>query len=61
MTAGRHSLRSPQESPRKGKQLTVPKHTAVHVADVGKGEVTSCLAIAVPSKTNVVAPWEGVD
>ncbi|XP_005098469.1 regulator of G-protein signaling 7 isoform X2 [Aplysia californica] len=58
---GRRSLRSPQESPRKSKQLEVPKHTSVHVADSSKGEGTSCLAIAVPSKTNVVAPWEGVD
>lgn len=57
----RHSLRSNQESPRKSKQLEVPKYSAMHITDASKSEATSCLAIAVPSKTNVVAPWEGVD
>lgn len=57
----RHSLRSSQESPRKSRQLEVPKYSAMHVADSSKIESPSCLAIAVPSKTNVVAPWEGVD
>ncbi|KAK7004343.1 regulator of G-protein signaling 7 [Biomphalaria glabrata] len=57
----RHSLRSPQGSPRKSKQLEVPKISSVHVADSSQNEGPSCLAIAVPSKTNVVAPWEGVD
>ncbi|CAG5133050.1 unnamed protein product [Candidula unifasciata] len=57
----RHSLRSNQESPRKSKQLEVPKYSGIHVTDASKSETASCLAITVPSKTNVVAPWEGAD
>ncbi|GFN81928.1 regulator of G-protein signaling 7 [Plakobranchus ocellatus] len=63
--AARLSLRSPQESPRKAKQLEVPRHSSsnVHVSEPTRIDNSSaaCLAITVPSKTNVVAPWEGVD
>ncbi|KAK6169189.1 hypothetical protein SNE40_020287 [Patella caerulea] len=47
------------ESPRRSK-LEVPKHLSVNMCE-NKTEATTCLAIAVPSKTNVVAPWEGPD
>ncbi|XP_025106028.1 regulator of G-protein signaling 7-like isoform X3 [Pomacea canaliculata] len=49
------------ESPRKSRQLQleVPnKHMSLHVMEV-RGDSSSCLALSVPSKTNVVAPWEG--
>ncbi|RUS81851.1 hypothetical protein EGW08_010374, partial [Elysia chlorotica] len=62
----RRSLRSPQESPRRSKQLEVPRHSSSNVHSAAEtsrldSASTACLAIAVPSKTNVVAPWEGVD
>lgn len=48
------------ESPRKSRQLNleVPKHMSLNLEGSSRGE-SSCLALAVPSKTNVVAPWEG--
>ncbi|KAK7508075.1 hypothetical protein BaRGS_00001040 [Batillaria attramentaria] len=48
------------ESPRKSRQLQleVPKHMSLNLEGSSRGE-TSCLALTVPSKTNVVAPWEG--
>ncbi|XP_076441544.1 regulator of G-protein signaling 7-like isoform X2 [Babylonia areolata] len=47
-------------SPRKSQQqqLEVPKHMSLNLDGSTRGEA-SCLALAVPSKTNVVAPWEG--
>ncbi|KAL8619208.1 hypothetical protein ACOMHN_049990 [Nucella lapillus] len=47
-------------SPRKNQQqqLEVPKHMSLNLDGSARGEA-SCLALAVPSKTNVVAPWEG--
>ncbi|KAK7112521.1 hypothetical protein V1264_011968 [Littorina saxatilis] len=49
------------ESPRKNRQLQleVPKHMSLNLDGSARGEQSSCLALSVPSKTNVVAPWEG--
>ncbi|XP_071108132.1 regulator of G-protein signaling 7-like isoform X2 [Haliotis cracherodii] len=48
------------DSPRRSKQLEVPKHLSLHMSgERSRGEPSSCLAITVPSKTNIVAPWEG--
>ena len=48
------------ESPRKGKQLEVPKHMSLNLDPASKAESSTGMALAVPaSKTNIVAPWEG--
>ena len=51
------------ESPRKNRQqqLEVPKHMSLNLDGSPRGEASSCMALTVPSKTNVVAPWEGFD
>ncbi|XP_041362446.1 regulator of G-protein signaling 7-like isoform X2 [Gigantopelta aegis] len=50
--------KSKAESPRRSK-LEVPKHLSVNFGETSKGDAPTCLALAVPTKTNIVAPWDG--
>ena len=58
LVKGSHSS---SESPQKQANLEVPKQYPLHSPDQATSELDDNLAITVPSKTCIVAPWESTD